>query len=91
MTARFVVEMERGGLLPLEQARDVRIVCLEGTLWLTEEDRPTDVVLEAGASYTVDARGGRTLVQAMSPAARLAVEAVGARPQLAFPPLREAA
>jgi hypothetical protein len=90
MTARFIVEMERGGLLPLEQARDVRIVCLEGTLWLTEEDRPTDVVLEAGASYTVDARGGRTLIQAMSPA-RLAVEAVGARPQLAFPSLREAA
>ena len=90
MTARFVVEMERGGLLPLEQARDVRIVCLEGTLWVTEEGRPTDVVLEAGASYTVDARGGRTLVQAMSPV-RLAVEAVGARPQLAFPTLREAA
>jgi len=90
MTARFVVEMDRGGLLPLEQARDVRIVCLEGTLWLTEEDRPTDVVLEAGASHTVHATGGRTLVQAMS-RARLAVEAVGTRAQLAFPPLREAA
>lgn len=82
--------MERGGLLPLEQARDVRIVCLEGTLWLTEQDRPTDVVLEAGASHTVNANAGRTLVQAMS-RARLAVEAVDARPELSFPPLRKAA
>jgi hypothetical protein len=82
--------MDRGGLLPLEQARDARIVCLEGTLWVTEERNATDVVLEAGQSHAVVAGSGRTLVQAIA-RSRLAVEAVGTRPELAFPPLPKAA
>jgi hypothetical protein len=79
---KFVVELEQGDLLPLDRAKGVRVSCVEGSLWLTEERGAADVVLQPGQSYEVEATG-RTLVQAMS-RSRVAVEALGARPQLAF-------
>ena len=88
MNTRFVIELQHGDILPLERASGVRLSCLEGTLWLTEEDAPVDVVLSAGESHDVEAKG-RTLVQAMAPS-RLAVEAAGKRPQVAFGPLSQA-
>lgn len=82
MNTRFVVELEAGDVLPLERARGVRLACLEGSLWLTEERTPIDVVLAAGESYAVE-NGGRTLVQAMG-RSRLAVEAAGKTAEVAF-------
>jgi hypothetical protein len=82
MNTRFVVELESGDVLPLERARGVRLVCLEGSLWLTEEHAPTDVVLAAGESHAVE-DAGRTLVQALG-RSRLAVEAAGRTAQVAF-------
>jgi hypothetical protein len=79
---KFVVELDQGDLLPLDSAKGVRISCVEGSLWLTEERGAADVVLQPGQSYEVEATG-RTLVQAMS-RSRVAVEALGERPQLAF-------
>ena len=79
---KFVVELDQGSLLPLDSAKGVRISCVEGSLWLTEERGAADVVLQPGQSYEVEATG-RTLVQAMS-RSRVAVEALGERPQLAF-------
>ena len=79
---KFVVELEQGDLLPLDRAKGVRISCVEGSLWLTEERGAADVVLQPGQSYEV-AASGRTLVQAMA-RSRVAVEALSARPQLAF-------
>ena len=79
---KFVVELEQGDLLPLDSAKGVRISCVEGSLWLTEERGAADVVLQPGQSYEVEATG-RTLVQAMS-RSRVAVQALGERPQLAF-------
>jgi hypothetical protein len=88
MNTRFVIELQHGDILPLERASGVRLSCLEGTLWLTEENAPMDVVLSAGDHYDVEAKG-RTLVQAMAPA-RLAVEAAGKRPQVAFGSISQA-
>jgi hypothetical protein len=88
MNTRFVIELQRGDILPLERATGVRLSCLEGTLWLTEENAPVDVVLAAGDAYDVEAKG-RTLVQAMA-ASRVAVEAAGKRPQVAFGALSQA-
>jgi hypothetical protein len=79
---KFVVELEQGDLLPLDRAKGVRISCVEGSLWLTEERGAADVVLQPGQSYEVQATG-RTLVQAMS-RSRVAVQALGTRAQLAF-------
>ena len=79
---KFVVELDQGDLLPLDRARGVRISCVEGSLWLTEERGAADVVLQPGQSYEVEATG-RTLIQAMA-RSRVAVEALGSRAQLAF-------
>ena len=79
---KFVVELEQGDLLPLDRAKGVRVSCVEGSLWLTEERGAADVVLQPGQSYEVEATG-RTLVQAMS-RSRVAVQALGTRAQLAF-------
>jgi hypothetical protein len=79
---KYVVELEQGDLLPLDGAKGVRVSCIEGSLWLTEERGAGDVVLQPGQSYEV-AASGRTLVQAMS-RSRVAVQALGARAQLAF-------
>ena len=43
------------------------LVCNEGTLWVTEENQPRDVVLEAGACVRLK-RAGLTLIQALTPA-----------------------
>jgi hypothetical protein len=81
---KFVVELEQGDLLPLDRAKGVRISCVEGSLWLTEERGAADVVLQPGQSYEVQATG-RTLVQAMSRSrVAVAVQALGTRAQLAF-------
>jgi hypothetical protein len=79
---KYVVELAQGDLLPLDGAKGVRVSCVEGSLWLTEERGAGDVVLQAGQSYEVEA-SGRTLVQAMS-RSRVAVQALNARAQLAF-------
>jgi len=82
MNTRFVVELEAGDVLPLERASGVRLVCLEGSLWVTEERTPVDVVLAAGEFHAVE-NGGRTLVQAMG-RSRLAVAAAGKTAEVAF-------
>jgi hypothetical protein len=79
---KFVVELEQGDLLPLDRAKGVRVSCVDGTLWLTEERGAADVVLQPGQSYEVEATG-RTLVQAMS-RSRVAVQALGTRAHLAL-------
>ena len=88
MNTRFVVELEAGDVLPLERARGVRVACLEGSLWLTEEHAPIDVVLAAGESYAVES-AGRTLVQAMG-RSRLAVAAEGKTAEVAFGAISQA-
>ncbi len=39
--------------LGLEQARNVRIVCLRGTVWLTLAGHLADVFLQSGESYII--------------------------------------
>jgi quercetin dioxygenase-like cupin family protein len=84
---RLVVELERGGLLPLHDGAGARLACLEGDLWITQEHDGQDVLLRAGESLRLE-RNGRTVVQALS-AARVAVEAPPASGwPIALSPLR---
>jgi hypothetical protein len=53
-------------LLEVPQAQGVRIGCTRGSLWITVDGDPRDVVLEAGESF-VGERPGRMLVYALSP------------------------
>jgi hypothetical protein len=58
------IELEPGALR-LARGQTVRVIdalgstirCAEGSVWITEQDVPQDVVLEAGGSYRLSRRG----------------------------------
>lgn len=54
-------------VLRLEGARGATVRATRGTLWLTFENDPRDVVLVPGDAFTID-RSGLTLVEAQSEA-----------------------
>ncbi|HQS40726.1 MULTISPECIES: DUF2917 domain-containing protein [unclassified Polaromonas] len=61
----------------------VQITCHEGSLWVTLDDDPRDVVVDAGSSFlTTEHR--RALIYAMEPSSlRLVMAAAAARPRRA--------
>lgn len=61
------VRLEDGQTLRVVDGAGRTLVCKEGTLWVTEENQPKDLVLEAGACVRLK-RAGLTLIQALSPA-----------------------
>ena len=61
------VRLADGQTLRVVDGAGSTVVCKEGTLWVTEENQPKDVVLEAGACVRLK-RAGLTLIQALSPA-----------------------
>lgn len=64
-TGRFA--MLRGNLLEMPPARALDLSCAAGTLWITMDNDPRDIVLEPGGHFQV-ARGKRTLVHALDDA-----------------------
>jgi len=62
------IGLERDQLIALRDAKGVRVSCLGGALWITQETMVADVVLEAGHSLVIDTRG-LTLVMALRPSA----------------------
>ena len=61
------VHLADGQTLRVLDGAGTTVVCKEGTVWVTEENQPRDVVLEAGACVRLK-RAGLTLIQALSPA-----------------------
>ena len=62
-----VVDLQRRGILRLEDAAGVVIECQRGLLWITQEADERDIVLHAGDSVPLS-RDGLTLVEAIEPA-----------------------
>lgn len=54
-------------VLRLDGARGATVRATRGTLWLTFENDPRDVILVPGDAFTVD-RGGLTLIEAQDDA-----------------------
>jgi len=46
------------GLARLSDAQATRIVCETGTVWITIDNDPRDIVLSSGESFVVDRRAG---------------------------------
>ena len=61
------VHLTDGQTLRVLDGAGTTVTCNEGTLWVTEENQPKDVVLEAGACVRLK-RAGLTLIQALTPA-----------------------
>lgn len=61
------LRLARGQTLKVKDARGSVVWVREGSVWITEENEPKDVVLEAGHSYRLS-RPGLTLVHAFGDA-----------------------
>ena len=57
--------LKHGQLQPLQDARGSLVLCLSGTLWLTQEGDARDIVLEAGDEAQIE-RDGLSILSAMS-------------------------
>lgn len=55
-----------GQVAVLRDAAGARIECLNGLLWITQEDEGRDVLLGPGEEITLE-RDGKTLVEALKP------------------------
>jgi hypothetical protein len=62
------VGLERDQLIAVRDGKGVRVLCLRGSLWITQEQSAKDVILENGDSFVIDSPG-LTLVMALRPAA----------------------
>jgi hypothetical protein len=54
-------------ILNLHDREGDRVECLDGSVWITQDSDPRDVVLDAGEGFTLDRRG-TTLVYALADA-----------------------
>ncbi|WP_437303452.1 drug/metabolite exporter YedA [Sorangium sp. So ce388] len=71
------IELGKGGLWTHRlRGGPLLLSCTSGSVWITREGAPDDVVLQAGASYGGDGRG-LLVVEALEPA-QIAVDAGGA-------------
>lgn len=61
-------------------ARNLNLTCLNGTVWLTQRNDPTDHIIQTGASFTGN-RKGRIVVIALD-AANLLLAAPRAFPRI---------
>ncbi len=66
------IHVRRGGVLRLQEAEGTVVTCHAGAVWVTLEDDPRDILIEAGESFVID-RGGLSLVCAIAGPAEVAI------------------
>src|SRR5262249_32050394 len=59
--------LERDQLVTLRGGKGVRVACLSGALWVTQEQDRADVILESGQSLVLD-HSGLTVIMALGSA-----------------------
>jgi Protein of unknown function (DUF2917) len=63
---RVNLRLEVNQILPIREAYQVKVICEEGNLWITQDHDQRDVILEPGQSFTMN-RKSPALVSAMVP------------------------
>jgi hypothetical protein len=58
------LRLGREQLIAVRDGVGVRVTCLAGAVWITEEQAEADIILDAGESHTI-AHPGLTLVMAL--------------------------
>jgi len=76
------LHLGRNQVVPLRDAYRVKVTCLEGSLWITQDHDQRDIILEPGESFTVYGKSP-ALVSAMVPSV-LVVEEPAQLPQRGF-------
>jgi len=61
-----VLPLARDRMFALRDAQGSRVRCVSGLLWVTEDQRVTDLVLKPGESFTIGHQG-LVLVMALDP------------------------
>lgn len=61
------ITLHHGQAHRIESGKGLLVQCLAGTLWLTQDNDPRDIVLEPGEEATIE-RDGLSLVTALSDA-----------------------
>ena len=61
------ITLRHGEAHRIEAGKGLLVQCLTGTLWLTQEGDPRDIVLKPGEEATIE-RDGLSLVSALSDA-----------------------
>lgn len=85
-THRYEIGLAARSLFEIPDAANVRIDCNRGSLWVTLDNDPRDIVLDAGDSFfTTEHR--RALLYALRPSA-FAVAIAGIRDTAQAPSLR---
>ena len=62
-----IIELDAQEVVKLPDVRSATLRVTRGTLWITQEDDPQDVVLRAGDTWAVE-RNGLTVVEAQDAA-----------------------
>lgn len=77
----FALTLAHQAMFSVSDAAGVQITCHEGSLWVTLDDDPRDIVVNAGGSFlTTEHR--RALIYAMKPSSlSLVMAAAGVRPR----------
>lgn len=66
------LQLRRGQTLKVVDGAGATICALHAPLWITEENRPRDIVLEPGACYRLAARG-TAVIEPLGDAAALSI------------------
>jgi hypothetical protein len=73
--ASGAVRLGANQVLKLRDGAGVTVCALAGAVWITEENQPRDIVLEAGSCYRLE-RPGVAVVNALVGEASVSVEAL---------------
>lgn len=60
------ISLAQAQTLRVNDGRLVSVDCVDGCLWITQDNDPRDIVLASGESFTLD-RSGVALVSAFQP------------------------
>ena len=67
LPSRHQLRLERGAQLKLRDAAGTAVSVLEGYVWITEENNPSDILLQPGQSFRL-ASTGLSMIEALSSA-----------------------
>jgi len=60
------IVLARDGMIAIRDARGVRLSCIKGVLWITQDNYVQDFIVGPGQTHTID-YSGLTLVTALEP------------------------